>query len=556
MATEKILNTRIKLRIDTHDNWTANNPVLLAGEVAIATVETAHTNKPYGYVPTVLIKVGQGETGTHYNDLDFIYAKAADVLEEAKSAEKLTAFINGVIADAGIATDEAMQALAGKVTIAEEDIDKLEKALADYKTANDAALAEVKATAEAATTVDEVDDQIDAKITALDLDTKYAAKSVVDGMYTNEQIDTLIQGAKDYADTNDADTKYGITYDKDNKKIKLVEGGTTLEIDASDFIKDGMIETVTIGEDNDLVITFNTAAGKEDIVLPLDQLVDIYTGTEGARVKVTVASDKSISADLVADSITSGYLAPEVRTSLGKADTALQADALTPYRTATAQDAIDETFALKAETYTKDAADEKFATKGEDAYDDTALSNRVTALEEAIGETGSVTEAIEEAKAEVIGTDADTKDSDTIKGAKKYADDLNAAMDTRVDVLEAIDHTKFATKEELAAEKLALQGEIDADVKALADGAVKENTEAIAEIKDEETGILAQAKDYADGLADNYATAEQGAKADTAVQTITTGDGLKAIRAEGSNDVKIDIDETVTFIFDCGTSAN
>ena len=137
----------------------------------------------------------------------------------------------------------------------------------------------------------------------------------------NEETGILAQ-AKQYADENGA--KYGIEYDSVNKKIKLVEDGSTMEIDASDFIKDGMIETVTIGDDNDLVITFNTAAGKEDIRLPLDQLVDIYTGVEGARVKVTVASDKSISAELVAGSISKNYLDEGVQASLDKADTALQ----------------------------------------------------------------------------------------------------------------------------------------------------------------------------------------------------------------------------------------
>lgn len=131
--------------------------------------------------------------------------------------------------------------------------------------------------------------------------------------------------AKAYADENDADTKYGITYDSANKKIKLVEGGSEVEIDASAFIKDGMINTVTINENDDLIITFNTDAGKENIVLPLDQLVDIYTGIEGDRVKVTVSSDNKISADLVAGSISKNYLDTAVQASLSKADSALQA---------------------------------------------------------------------------------------------------------------------------------------------------------------------------------------------------------------------------------------
>lgn len=155
-----------------------------------------------------------------------------------------------------------------------------------------------------------------------------ADKSTVNAMYTNAQIDGFIADAKKYADDNDANdnTEYHVEYDSANKKIKLVAGAdaSKMEIDATDFIKDGMIDTVTIGVDNDLIITFNTAAGKDVIVLPLDQLVDIYTGVEGTKVKVEVSADKKISADIVAGSIAKTDLAADVQASLDLADTALQ----------------------------------------------------------------------------------------------------------------------------------------------------------------------------------------------------------------------------------------
>lgn len=44
---------------------------------------------------------------------------------------------------------------------------------------------------------------------------------------------------------------------------------------------------------------------------------------------------------------------------------------------------------------------------------------------------------VSDAKAAVIGTDEDNASSNTVKGAKKYADSLNSAMDSRIDVLEA-----------------------------------------------------------------------------------------------------------------------
>ena len=76
MATESNrLNTRILLKYDTYANWTANNPVLLAGEVAIATIESGNlqTVNPNGVsTPQVLIKVGNGTS--NYNDLKKYYS--------------------------------------------------------------------------------------------------------------------------------------------------------------------------------------------------------------------------------------------------------------------------------------------------------------------------------------------------------------------------------------------------------------------------------------------------------------------------------------------------
>lgn len=84
MANETTFNTRLKLKYDTYANWTAKNPKLLEGEIAVVVVPAAA-----GAVvqePAVLFKVGDGST--LFNALGFTGGVAADVHDWAKAANK------------------------------------------------------------------------------------------------------------------------------------------------------------------------------------------------------------------------------------------------------------------------------------------------------------------------------------------------------------------------------------------------------------------------------------------------------------------------------------
>ena len=66
----------------------------------------------------------------------------------------------------------------------------------------------------------------------------------------------------------------GGTYDSTTKKIYLKHDDSVIaEIDATDFIKDGMIDSVEVSGGN-LVITFNTDSGKQPISIPLTDIFD------------------------------------------------------------------------------------------------------------------------------------------------------------------------------------------------------------------------------------------------------------------------------------------
>lgn len=84
-----------------------------------------------------------------------------------------------------------------------------------------------------------------------------------------------------------------LTYNTETKKINLegFDSSVIASIDATAFIKDGMINTVELVTDPEshnpgtyLVITFNTDAGKDAIYLDVTGLIDVYRGTNGVKV--------------------------------------------------------------------------------------------------------------------------------------------------------------------------------------------------------------------------------------------------------------------------------
>lgn len=136
--------------------------------------------------------------------------------------------------------------------------------------------------------------------TKAESDAKYATKDYISGL-TDEFFDDVI-------------------YDKQTKRINFYNGNRIKAfVDASDFVKDGMVSDVRIANNN-LVITFNTDAGKDAISIPLTDIFDpanYYTKSEVD----SALSSKADKTDVIAISGDVMALSTKVDTISGEVNT-------------------------------------------------------------------------------------------------------------------------------------------------------------------------------------------------------------------------------------------
>lgn len=234
--------------------------------------------------------------------------------------------------------------------------------------------------------------------------------------------------------TNKTAAAVTVDFDDSSRVYKISQGGTllgTMNIGKDLVVSSGEVKEVT-GKGTCIVLTLTSG---DVIEIPAASLIDIYTAQASAtEVQVAIdATKKVISASLVNGGIAKTKLATAVQTSLGKADSALQAANIASGKT-------NGTIAVKgtdvAVTGLKDAA---YATKA------SILSDAATAAETAI-----------DTKISTFNTNTVTPIKTTADAAKATADKLDGAATVAGSVKKQIADAKTSIKADVKKDTDAL----------------------------------------------------------------------------------------------------
>jgi hypothetical protein len=392
--------------------------------------------------------------------------------------------------------------------------------------------------------------------------TVYGAKAAAaaaqnDATIAKTKIETFLgtvtpDGSQAIIDTlteiNDYVGEHGEEFATLSGKVANIENGTTATT-AGDLtaaleaeIKGYTVANATKAADADQLggqapAYYATAASVTDITKDngtIDTKIKAVTDTLGDLATKDVIVEGDISGTIAATKITN--FATEVAGV--KVNNATNADNATKATQDADGNVITATYATKAEVgQLTDTKYDLIAGPGGSSYDGAESGNDNTFL--TLYHEGDHT----------VDTSVQVKGKDGLEVATELLGDANEG-NTHFGITVKIADNGVTTAK--IADKAITEAKLADEV--IAKYATKE------EVSNQDAVVLSEAQKYADGLASNYATADQGAAADTAVQSISTPAGANGepngLKAEKTGtDVAISFDDSVVFVFNCGTAS-
>ena len=486
MATEKILNTRILMKVDTLEAWNSSTLPLKKGELAFATVAaSAGTGLTE---PVVMVKIGEDGVKT-FKDLPWnFYAKSSDILTACKSEEALNAYIKNRLNAEGVATTGGLSDLAERVTTAEGEIDALQAELDTATTGLKARMTTAEGAIDALEVLvgdTAVATQISNAIAELKLGETYAAKSL-ETTVANHVGDTVAHV------TSDDKVKWNNALQSTDIATGTANG--TISVKGNDVSIKGLGSAAYT--DSTAYDAAGSAAAAQSAA---EATAKSYTDTREAAIKT----------------------AYEAYADKAEADAITAAKGYTDEREAAIKTAY-EAYADQAEADAKAYVDQ--VTGGQD------VSASIEAALASYSTTEQMTSAISTAKGE----------------ATKHADDLNTAMNTRVAALEAIDHSHTFNEEELnkiAEGDVAKWNAAEQNAKDYADGLDKVMDERVAALE----GMFGDGEGTVEAQIEAAVSAETKARedADAALQAQIGNASAEGVEATGLHARLEDLEELV-----------
>lgn len=558
---DKTLKTRIQVRYDEYSAWTTKNPVLLKGEIAVATINKGATQEKNSVgLPQVLIKVGDGTS--HYNTLNFISAKAADVYAWAKQANPV--YISGYNTEDNSPIYEDLSAKILSHISAISDLQSTVGELKDFKEGNaDAVTAAINTALSTLTVADVTGGKVVTKVVQNNgkIEVTKGNLAIEDLSNGTETIDGLkgrlndLESFKETVTNNYAtDAELGALENKLNTKI-----GTDI----------GDAKTKLIGD----AATENTILWAKDAADKAAAAAKVADGKAvDAAAAAKAADEKAVAARGVADAADTLSKANKARLdTLQGADTGKTVRAISAEEVAkivagadTKYDTLKEIadWILNDDTgaadMANDIADLQTAVKAiEDApyasegYVDGAVEDAVETL---TGATGDATSAItlhgvknyakeytDAAKAAVLGTANDKSDAKTVYGSIAKTEALAVIVADNTSGLSDLQEEVTTYKTDNDNRVGTLEGTVAGNTAAIATKAAQADLE-------KEVKRAGEAEAALDDKIDDLSSAA------LRQSDIQVGAGLK--RTNDGNVVTINIDDKDTvFYFDCGDAS-